>query len=176
MSSETHVPAEPYTAQAKTWVSVADEGPRWASCAEATASKRAETAGGGRRLEVGVAGAVGRFRKRDRLSRRVEFEHVRRRGERRVSSQFVVVVAQAPGSSEEMPRRLGLTVSRRVAGAVGRNRVKRYVRVWFRTVQPLLCAGTDVVVIARAGAAQLSGRETAVLLTQLLQGVRGMTR
>lgn len=51
--------------------------------------------------------------------------------------------------------RLGVTVSRRVGGAVVRNRVKRRIRVWFRHAREKLAPGLDLVVIARRAAAEL---------------------
>jgi len=54
------------------------------------------------------------------------------------------------------PARLGITVSRRVGSAVARARVKRRVREWFRRTRDALQSGKDLVVIARAGAAEAS--------------------
>ena len=45
--------------------------------------------------------------------------------------------------------RLGLSVSRKVGGAVLRNRWKRLIREAFRTGQPRLPEGLDLVVIPR---------------------------
>ena len=45
--------------------------------------------------------------------------------------------------------RLGLSVSRKVGGAVARNRVKRLLREAFRAVQHGLPSGLDLVVVAR---------------------------
>jgi len=61
----------------------------------------------------------------------------------------VLLQARADGAS-----RLGITVSRRVGGAVVRNRVKRLVRETFRRRWRDLPAG-DAVVIARAAAGRL---------------------
>ncbi len=76
-----------------------------------------------------------------------------------VVGELVLLAASTPEPSQG--RRLGLTVSRKVGNAVARNHVKRRVREWFRTHRSRLAPGTDVVVIGRRGAAELSGREIA---------------
>lgn len=51
--------------------------------------------------------------------------------------------------------RIGLTVSRRVGGAVVRNRVKRRLREWFRASGARAAGALDWVVIARPRAGTL---------------------
>ena len=73
--------------------------------------------------------------------------------------------SEAPGGAS----RLGVTVSRRVGGAVVRNRVKRRIREWFRARCEQPGPGLDLVVIARPSASRLEAREVAEELTALLR-------
>jgi len=66
--------------------------------------------------------------------------------------------AEADGDDEWGPR-LGLSVSRRVGGAVTRTHVKRVVREAFWAEAERLSPLADYVVVARPAAAQLAERE-----------------
>jgi ribonuclease P protein component len=95
--------------------------------------------------------------RRRRLSRSAEFERVYRQG-RSKGNRFLVLYAFARAEGDEGPR-LGLSVSRRVGGAVDRNRVKRVLREAFWQEAERLPAGCDYVVVARPDARDLAARE-----------------
>ena len=91
-----------------------------------------------------------------RLSRSAEFERVYRQG-RSVANRHLVLYS-FPNESIDRPR-LGLSVSRKVGGAVERNHVKRLLREAFDRVEGKLEGGHDVVVVARPEARELAERE-----------------
>jgi ribonuclease P protein component len=91
-----------------------------------------------------------------RLSRSAEFERVYRQG--RSTANRHLVLYDFPNPSTRQPR-LGLSVSRKVGGAVERNRVKRLLREAFACVEQDLKEGRDVVVVARPPARELAERE-----------------
>ena len=70
-------------------------------------------------------------------------------------------------------QRLGITVTRRTAGAVGRNRIKRLVREVFRRERALFPANCEVVLVARSGADQL---DYAALRDELLRAQAALQR
>ena len=106
-----------------------------------------------------MPGMGARGPRRRRLSRSAEFERVYRQG-RSKGNRFLVLYAfpREDGAEEPGPR-LGLSVSRKVGGAVERSRVKRVLREAFWEEARRLPAGSDYVVVARPDARALAERE-----------------
>jgi ribonuclease P protein component len=98
--------------------------------------------------------------KRGRLSRSAEFERVYRQG-RSFGNRYLVLHAFPRTDAGELTEgpRLGLSVSRKVGGAVERNLVKRLLREAFVTLTPGLPFGVDIVVVARPDALELAERD-----------------
>jgi len=121
---------------------------------------------------------TGPFRRSERLLDSRDFRRVMRHGRRRASRELVVITTpkrKIPIKSNKLEEsgstgsRLGITVSRKVGGAVVRNRFKRRTREWFRRRRSELLQDVDLVVIARRPAALLSFDELDQRLCELLR-------
>ena len=100
-----------------------------------------------------------------RIRRHAEFVRAQRTGRRIGTEHFTLLVAAQPvardgvelaGARRRSAARLGVVVTRKLGGAVQRNRVKRLCRECFRTWPDLLPCGADLIVIARPGSADLT--------------------
>ena len=95
-----------------------------------------------------------------RLLRRGDFVRVQNAGRRVHTAHFVLLVLPrgAPSKTQapaEPRLRVGVTVGKRVGGAVRRNRVKRLLREVYRRNKGLFPTDCDVVCVARPGAERL---------------------
>jgi ribonuclease P protein component len=99
------------------------------------------------------------FGRERRIRRRADFVRVQSIGERATSRHFVLLVCArertGTGSTASLPSRLGVVATRKVGGAVVRNRIKRVCRECFRLWPGFVPDGIDLVVIARGGAETL---------------------
>jgi ribonuclease P protein component len=105
----------------------------------------------------------------ERLRKRSEFVTLTKSGTRYVTPAFILqMFRRAP----EGPFRFGVTASRKVGGAVERNRAKRRLRALIREVFPKIGrAGMDYVLIARDEVLQ---RDFALMVTELKSAIEAL--
>lgn len=106
-----------------------------------------------------------RFPRTARLLSQAQFDRVYQQGRKLVGPGLVawVLPSGAPSS------RLGLSVSRKVGGAVARNRVKRVLREAFRQLETPPDPPLDLVLVARPGRAPQTLADARAALAQLLR-------
>jgi ribonuclease P protein component len=105
------------------------------------------------------------FPKSARLRKRKEFLSIQREGRRHHTAHFVVIRRPAAGGIS----RLGITVSSRVGNSPVRNRIKRLMREVFRRHREALSPPSDVVIIARPGADNLTYAHAATEFARALE-------
>ena len=97
-----------------------------------------------------------------RLRTSREYTQVWRQGRRCHTAHLLVIALTGAASGT----RLGISVSRKVGNAVCRNRIKRWLREYFRISRGGMPAGTELSVVVKPGAATLVHPE----LVKELQG------
>lgn len=110
-----------------------------------------------------------RFPKAARLALSAEFARVRDEG-RSVHGRLMLIGildTRAPGTT-----RTGIVTSRKIGGAVIRNRVRRRLREIVRNARPALRAGLWLVLVAKPGAAKVASGALAAEWTQLATKAR----
>jgi ribonuclease P protein component len=165
VSHEAHLPTEEAQACKDAWVPRPDADTRRPHNAQAAPRKGPQATD---RLMFGQPGSRSRPR-RTRLSRSADFDRVFRHGRSHASRELVLYVF--PRGERDGQARVGLSVSRKVGGAVDRNRVKRLLREAFAAEGKRLPGGTDAVVVARRDAKTLAEAEGLAGIQRALAGL-----
>jgi ribonuclease P protein component len=112
--------------------------------------------------------------KRRRLSRSGEFDRVYRDGSSH-ATRYLVLYGFPREADDNDEVRLGVSVSRKVGGAVDRNRVKRILRETFWGLSEQVPARHDFVLVARPEISELIEREgSAGVRTSMEEALAGM--
>jgi ribonuclease P protein component len=107
------------------------------------------------------------FTKADRILKRNEFIELSKTG-RKIHHKYFFAV-YAPGRHGRS--RLGITVTKKVGGAVKRNRIKRLVREYFRLNRHALSGEWDINIIAKNQAAGLSSEKVFESLENIFERI-----
>lgn len=106
------------------------------------------------------------MKKRRRIKKNEDFQKVFKKGKSFANRQFVIYYLEKDGQDEF---RIGLSVSKKIAKAVTRNQIKRYVRQSFFELNDELPQSMDYVIIARNPAATMNFHETKKSLEHVLR-------
>lgn len=99
------------------------------------------------------------------LNRNVEFGRVYRRGKSFVHPHLVLYVAK----NRLGHTRVGLTATKKVGGAVQRNRARRVLKAALQANLPADVGGFDVILVARGQTPRLKSWQAARTLNHLLK-------
>ncbi len=105
------------------------------------------------------------FPRRNRITSKAGYSAVFKKGQRLPGRYFVCYLAR----QEERDCKLGMAISRKVGNAVVRNRIKRYLREFFRTNKSRFPSAIQMVVVARPAAAELGYHECEMAIGKLLR-------
>lgn len=113
------------------------------------------------------------MKKRRRIKKNEDFQKVFKGGKSFANRQFVVYYLEKEGQEEF---RIGLSINKKIAKAVTRNQIKRYVRQSFLELNDDLKQNMDYVIIARNPAATMNFHETKKSLEHVLKIAKVLKR
>ncbi|MGG3448829.1 MULTISPECIES: ribonuclease P protein component [Bacillaceae] len=106
------------------------------------------------------------MKKSFRIKKNDDFQMVFSKGKSFANRQFVVYMHE---KKQNVPFRIGLSVSKKVGNAVVRNRIKRYIRQSFMDLKTDVSPGYEFIIIARKPAADMTCNEVKSSLMHVLK-------
>jgi ribonuclease P protein component len=97
-------------------------------------------------MGIAVKGSF-RFRKKERINQPQDFRRVMKLGRRKSSRDFILFIQK----NENTFHRLGIVVKKEVGPAAFRNRIKRYVREFFRLHKHQIQGSCDIILMIKRG-------------------------
>ncbi|MBU1052441.1 MAG: ribonuclease P protein component [Proteobacteria bacterium] len=107
------------------------------------------------------------FIKTDRILKRHEFIELSKKG-KRTKNKYVTAI-YFPGSTGKC--RLGLTVTKKTGNSVQRNRLKRYVREFFRVNKSKFNYNWDINIIANKESVYISSEKMFLSLHEIFKKI-----
>lgn len=105
------------------------------------------------------------MKKAFRIKDNKQFQEVFKEGKSFANRQLVIYFLEKP---EQKHFRIGLSVGTKIGNAVTRNRIKRYLRESFRSLETQILPTLDIVIIARQPTKNMSYHEMRKSLIHLL--------
>ncbi len=107
------------------------------------------------------------FTKADRVLKQSEYFRLSRFGKKIQDKHFVAVFA--PGRFQRT--RLGITVTRKVGNATTRNRIKRFLREYFRQNRHVITGRWDINIIAKKSTSGLPTDQAFLSLDHIFDSI-----
>lgn len=166
-ASEAYVSTTPRQTKAHPRISASDEDESGSARPEAPARKGEKAPDGlvGPRIMGSELSVTYRFSRADRIRGKTEFQEALRRGERVSWRGLSLFILRRPGANT----RLGVTVSRRIGGAVARNRMKRQLREHFRLNVDRIPEGLDLVIVVHRDLSEVDHKSFRAIVGDLFR-------
>jgi ribonuclease P protein component len=97
-------------------------------------------------MRVAARGSF-RFTKKERIANPQDFRRVMKSGRRLPSRNFILFIQK----SENTFHRLGIVVKKEIGPATFRNRMKRYIREFFRLHKHQINGSYDIILMVKKG-------------------------
>jgi ribonuclease P protein component len=97
-------------------------------------------------MKIGMKGSF-RFRKKERITEPQDFRRIMRLGRKYSSRNFRLFIEEGGKTFH----RLGIVVKKEVGSATYRNRMKRYIREFFRLYKHKIKGSGDIILMIKSG-------------------------